>query len=162
MTIIGSLYASGSVHGTYGAGRWVVIVMIYIFALTFSVSWAVHIRVYSSEIQPLQTRAPATSLAQTSNWVVNFLVALTTPIFLAHSSFGVYFLFGGASFLAVLVCAVFMPETKGKTLEAIEEAFHHHNHQPTASLHERLAKLTKSLRRRSVMPPRTGLEEHEL
>lgn len=50
------------------------------------------------------------------NWVVTF----TTPIFLAHSSYGVYFLFGGACLLTVLVCVFFMPETRGKTLEDID------------------------------------------
>lgn len=54
---------------------------------------------------------------------MNFLVALTTPIFLAHSTYGVYFLFGGACFVTVLVCFLTMPETKGKSLEEIDAAF---------------------------------------
>ncbi|KAL1304710.1 hypothetical protein AAFC00_003658 [Neodothiora populina] len=123
MFIIGALYASHAVHPTHGAGRWAVVVLIYIFALAFSATWALHIKVYASEIQPLATRAPATSLAQSANWIVNFVVALTTPVFLAHSSFGVYFLFGVASLLTVAVCAVLMPETRGKTLEEISAAF---------------------------------------
>ena len=69
MILIGSLYASHSVHGSYGAGRWVVIVMIYLFAVFFSITWAVGIKVYASEIQPPETRAAATSLAYSSNWV---------------------------------------------------------------------------------------------
>ena len=35
MFIIGSLYAAGAVHGDHGAARWVVIAMIYIFAIVF-------------------------------------------------------------------------------------------------------------------------------
>ena len=69
MILIGSLYASHSVYGSYGAGRWVVIVMIYLFAIFFSITWAVGIKVYASEIQPPETRAAATSLAYSSNWV---------------------------------------------------------------------------------------------
>lgn len=38
MLLMGSLYAGGAVHGTYGAGRWVVIVTIYIFALGYCMS----------------------------------------------------------------------------------------------------------------------------
>lgn len=162
MIIIGSLYASDSVHGSYGGGRWAVIVLIYIFALTFSVSWAVHIRVYASEIQPPQTRAPATSLAQTSNWCVNFVVALTTPIFLAHSAFGVYFLFGGASFLTVVVCALVMPETKSRSLEEISQEFNHRSHRPGMSLRDGLNKLAKHSYGRHCTPTRNGIEEHEL
>ena len=54
---------------------------------------------------------------------MNWIVAFTTPIFLAHSSYGVYFLFGGACLLTVLVCVFFMPETRGKTLEDIDASF---------------------------------------
>jgi sugar porter (SP) family MFS transporter len=69
MLVIGSLYASNCVHGDYGVARWVVIVAIYLFGVAFSVSWAIGIRIYSSEIQPAETRAGATSLAQSANWV---------------------------------------------------------------------------------------------
>lgn len=123
MFLIGSLYAANAVHGTSGAGRWVVIVSIYIFAVIFSISWAVGMKIYAAEIQPQRTRASATSLAHGSNWAANFLVALTTPILLARSSFGAYFLFGGCSLLTAVVCAMFMPETKGRSLDEIEEAF---------------------------------------
>lgn len=69
MFLIGSLYASNSVHGDHGAGRWVVIVTIYLFAIIFSGSWAIAFKVYASEIQPIETRASASSLAQSTNWV---------------------------------------------------------------------------------------------
>jgi hypothetical protein len=125
MFLIGGLYAGNTVHGTFGAGRWVVIVCIYIFAIIYSLTWAVAVKVYSAEIQPQRTRASATTLAHSSNWLFNFLVALTTPILLAKSSFGAYFLFGGCSLLTSLVGAVFMHETKGRSLGEIEEAFKH-------------------------------------
>lgn len=54
---------------------------------------------------------------------MNWIVAFTTPIFLAHSSCGVYFLFGGASLLVVAVCVLFMPETRGMSLEDIAASF---------------------------------------
>ncbi|KAJ5466646.1 hypothetical protein N7539_009375 [Penicillium diatomitis] len=123
MFLIGGLYAGGAIHGTYGAGRWIVIVCIYIFAIIFSLTWAVAVKVYTAEIQPQHTRASATTLAHSSNWIFNFLVALTTPILLAKSSFGAYFLFGGCCFLTSFVGAIFMHETKGKSLGEIEEAF---------------------------------------
>lgn len=123
MFLIGALYASGSVHGSFGAGRWVVIVTIYVFAVIYSSTWGVGIKIYAAEIQPQRTRASATSLAHGSNWAANFLVALTTPILLSKSSYGAYFLFGGCSILTAIVCALFMPETKGRSLNEIEEAF---------------------------------------
>ncbi|PWY86877.1 beta and beta-prime subunits of DNA dependent RNA-polymerase [Aspergillus heteromorphus CBS 117.55] len=95
MFLMGALYAGKAVHSSTGAGRWVVIVCIYIFAVIYSSSWGVGIKIYAAEIQPQRTRAAATSLAHGSNWTTNFLVALTTPVLLSKSSFGAYFLFGG-------------------------------------------------------------------
>ncbi|CAG8949084.1 hypothetical protein HYFRA_00002213 [Hymenoscyphus fraxineus] len=123
MFVIGSLYAGGAVHKGHGAARWVVIILIYIFAMTYAATWAVAFRVYSSEIQPPKTRAGASSLALSANLITNWIVAFTTPIFLAKSDFGVYFLFGGAALVTVVVCAIWMPETKGKSLEEIQGAF---------------------------------------
>lgn len=123
MFIIGSLYASNSVHADSGPARWVVIVLIYIFALVFSGTWGVTFRVYVSEIQSPKTRAGASSLALSANWMVNWIVAFTTPIFLAHSTFGIYFLFGSCALITVLVCGFLMPETMGRSLEDIDESF---------------------------------------
>jgi len=127
MLVIGSLYASGVVHATHGSARWVVVVFIYIFAIAFSGGWAVGFRVYISEIQSPKTRAGASSLSMTSNGIMNWIVAFTTPIFLARSSFGAYFLFGLSSFFGVLICVLFMPETRGKTLEEIDASFRSKN-----------------------------------
>ncbi|KUJ18944.1 general substrate transporter [Mollisia scopiformis] len=123
MFVIGSLYAAGVVKGGEGAARWVVIAAIYIFALGFSGTWGVCFRVYVSEIQSSKTRAGASSLALSANWTVNWIIAFTTPIFLARSSFGVYFLFGSTALLTVVVCIFWMPETRGRTLEDIDASF---------------------------------------
>ena len=125
MFLIGELYAGAAVHNDSGAGRWVVIVSIYVFVAIFCVSWSVGIKIDVAESQPQRTRASATNLAHGGNWVTNFLVALTTPVLLAKSSFGAYSLFGGCTLLTAIVCFAFMPETKGKSLNEIEEAFRH-------------------------------------
>ncbi|KAI2988360.1 transcriptional regulator family: Fungal Specific TF [Aspergillus niger] len=123
MFVIGSLYAADAVHHSTGAGRWVVIVAIYLFAAIYSVSWGVSCKVYAAEIQPQRTRASATCLAHGSNWVSNFFVALITPVLLAKSSCAAYFLFGGCTALTIVVCGFWMPETKGRSLEEVERCF---------------------------------------
>ena len=55
--------------------------------------------------------------------MVNFAVALTAPLFLRHSPSGPYFLYGFATLLAVGVVYAFMPETKNRSLEEIEQLF---------------------------------------
>jgi len=126
MALIGSLYASNGVHQHSGAGRWVVIVTIYIFAVAYSTTWALSIKIFASEIQPIVTRATATSMAQSANCITNFFVAFITPVLLAHSSSAIYFLFAGCSLLTVGVCTIYMQETRGHSLESISDSFGRH------------------------------------
>ncbi len=79
MLVIGSLYASGASNSQ--SGRWVIIVLIYVFVVAFSSSWAMVIRIYCSEIQPTRTRAAVSSLGQCANWVrtlcfLNYLLSM--------------------------------------------------------------------------------------
>lgn len=64
MFLIGTLYASNSVHAGHGIARWVVIVSIFVIALDYCFTWAVVCKLYASEIQPAKTRASANSVAQ--------------------------------------------------------------------------------------------------
>jgi len=69
MYTIGSLYASSGVHAGHGVGRWVVVVAIFVIALTYCATWAVAAKLYASEIQPARTRASANSVAQGMSFV---------------------------------------------------------------------------------------------
>ncbi|KAF2200467.1 sugar transporter [Delitschia confertaspora ATCC 74209] len=126
--VIGSLYAKFGVKQDGGvllksdSAQWVVVVFIYLFVANFSWSWAVVGKIYACEIVPTRIRAQVCAVELLANWLVNFAVALTAPIFLRASPSGPYFLYGAATLVAVAVC-VFMPETKGKSLEEIERDF---------------------------------------
>jgi len=123
MLLMGILYAANAVH-PYGAARWVVIISVFVFGLTYCATWGIVGKIYASEIQPAHTRAAANSVAQGLGFFTNWLVAIITPILLDKSAFGAYFLFAGLSLGTVAVLAACMPETRGRTLESIQEAFH--------------------------------------
>ncbi|KAJ7628430.1 hypothetical protein FB45DRAFT_748202 [Roridomyces roridus] len=59
------------------------------------------------------------NLPQAVNWVIAF----STPLFLKRSSSGPYFMFGTCTLLTVLICLVFQPETKGLSLETLDQGF---------------------------------------
>ncbi|KAF3760898.1 putative MFS sugar transporter [Cryphonectria parasitica EP155] len=126
MFLIGSLYAAGAVH-PYGVARWVVIVSVFLFGLIYSATWGIVGKIYASEIQPTHVRAAANCVAQGLGFFTNWLVAILTPILLDKSAFGAYFLFGGLALFTVAVLGACMPETRGRSLEDIQQAFH----QPT-------------------------------
>ncbi|RYP53336.1 hypothetical protein DL768_001693 [Monosporascus sp. mg162] len=83
-------------------------------------------------------------------YFANWLVALITPILLDTSAFGAYFIFGGLALCTTGVLAAYMPETRGRSLENIQEAFH----MPAfSSVARYLRPLIPSLRHRVVNNP---------
>ncbi|KAI1259296.1 general substrate transporter [Xylariaceae sp. FL1019] len=123
MFLMGSLYAAGVVHAD-GVARWFVILAVFVFGLTYCGTWGIVGKIYASEIQPGNTRAAANCVAQGLSFFTNWLVAILAPILLDASSFAAYFLFGTLALGTVAVLAAYMPETRGRTLEDIQEAFH--------------------------------------
>ncbi|KAI0837845.1 putative MFS sugar transporter [Hypoxylon sp. FL0890] len=155
MFLMGTLYAAGVVH-SYGIARWFVIIAVFVFGLTYCATWGIVGKIYASEIQPGHTRAAANCVAMGLCFGTNFLVSILTPILLEASAFGAYFLFGGLALGTVIVLAAYMPETRGRSLENIQEAFH----RPTAfsSLTQLLRPMVRETRRRAPTPVTAGEE----
>jgi len=68
MFLMGTLYAAGAVH-PYGVARWVAIIAVFVFGLTYCATWGIVGKIYASEIQPGHTRAAANCVAQGLNYV---------------------------------------------------------------------------------------------
>ena len=79
-----------------------------------------------SEIYPTKIRGKAMSLATLSVWGSNWVVA-GTFLSLLHGAgpANTFWLYGFISVAAFIFCYVFVPETKGRTLEAIEHHWLH-------------------------------------
>lgn len=75
-----------------------------------------------SEIFPNRIRGKALAFASFTQWIFNFLVVLLFPHFLALLGGAVTFLFLALmSFIQWLFTYFYVPETKGKSLEEIEQ-----------------------------------------
>jgi SP family arabinose:H+ symporter-like MFS transporter len=75
-----------------------------------------------SEIFPNRIRGKAVAFATFTQWIFNFLVVLLFPHFLASVGGPKTFLFLALmSFLQLLFTYIYLPETKGKSLEEIEK-----------------------------------------
>jgi hypothetical protein len=63
------------------------------------------------------------SVSTSANWMCNFVIGLITPVMLESITYGTYIFF--ACFIAISFFFVlfFVPETKGKTLEEMDEIF---------------------------------------
>ncbi|KAJ6513211.1 general substrate transporter [Mycena sanguinolenta] len=109
--------------GTHVAAGWAACAMVWIFAMGFGYSWGPCAWIIIAEIWPLSVRGKGVSIAASSNWMNNFIVGQVTPTMLNKLGFGTFVFFGAFSLLGGLFIMFFVPETKGVSLEEMEEVF---------------------------------------
>jgi Sugar (and other) transporter len=78
---------------------------------------------YAAEIAPLSIRAQVTALAGTSSWLFNFMVVEVTPIAFAQIAWRYYIVYAVVTCCSIVAVFFFYPETKGRSLEEIDEIF---------------------------------------
>ncbi|KAL4800779.1 general substrate transporter [Aspergillus venezuelensis] len=117
---------TGSFEGRWethrGAG-WAAVVFVWVYAVCFGFSWGPVAWIIISEVFPLGLRAKGVSIGGSSNWLNNFAVAMSTSPFISTSQFGAFIFFGVITVIGVLWVFFFVPETKGRTLEEMDEIF---------------------------------------
>lgn len=100
-----------------------IVVFLCIYVAFYSFTWAPLTWVIVGEIFPLAIRGRASGMASSFNWIGSFLVGLLFPIMTASmSQEAVFAIFGVICLLGVLFVRTRVPETKGHTLEEIEQA----------------------------------------
>jgi MFS transporter, SP family, galactose:H+ symporter len=94
--------------------------MIYISAFAIGIGPVFWLLI--SEIYPLNVRGTAMSLATVANWAANFLIAVTFLSFVnVLTEGGTFLLYAVVGVLAWIFAFRLVPETKGKTLEEIQQ-----------------------------------------
>lgn len=98
-------------------------ICISLYFIAFGSGWIAIPWLYPAEINSLSMRTKGAALATASNWLVNYLVVLTTPIGIHYLRWGIYLVYAvfNASFVPVVYYLVV--ETAGKTLEQVDEWF---------------------------------------
>jgi len=98
-----------------------IVVMLCIYMASLALSINAVIWVLISEIFPNRIRGSAVSIVTFTNWGANFLTAFTFPWYIDIIGMGGgFFTFAGMCLLATIFFNKYVPETKGKTLEEIE------------------------------------------
>lgn len=94
-------------------------VIAYIFG--FAVSWGPVAWIICSEIFPLRGREIGMTITTMVNWTFAGLLMRYSLSFMEdHGNASIFFLFSGFCIIAITFVAIFVPETRGTTLEKIE------------------------------------------
>ena len=99
------------------------LLFIIIYTASFMMSWGPICWVLISEIFPNEIRSQAIALSVAAQWAANFFISSTYPPMMEFSSGGTYLFYGITSILSALFVWKMVPETKGKTLEEIEDVW---------------------------------------
>lgn len=128
LAVLGGAFYSGSAGGALKA---VSVLSLIVYVAAFAVSLGPICWLVISEIYPTQIRGLAMSVATVANWSFNLVVALT---FLPLVEFlGTAYTFWGFAVVGVWAlwfCKAKVPETKGKSLEEIENNWRRMSTEP--------------------------------
>ena len=97
--------------------------MLFIFQGAFTIGFQATVWVYPSELLPLRLRQRGSAISTASNWIMNFLIVLITPIAIRNIGYRTYIIFAVLNAAWVPVIFFFFPETKGLELEEVDRLF---------------------------------------
>jgi hypothetical protein len=103
---------------------WLVASLLYVFMAFYAIGPGVCVWLALSELMPTRIRSNGMSIALVINQVVSTtLAAIFLPVVSNYGYSTMFFVFAGFTAIYFTTAAFFLPETKGKTLEEIEEHF---------------------------------------
>jgi SP family galactose:H+ symporter-like MFS transporter len=119
MITVGMLFNMGiEKHPELG---YLAIFALLIFIIGFAMSAGPIIWVLCSEIYPLAGRDLGVTFSTATNWIANAIVGMTFLLLLAGLGNGnTFLLYGALNILFIIFFVIFVPETKGVSLEKIE------------------------------------------
>ena len=129
---------------------------IYLFGIVYSPGEGPVPFTYSAEAYPLYTRPLGMSLATATTWFFNFVLSITWPsLQTAFTTTGAFCWYAGWNIVGFILVLLFLPETKGKTLEELDQVFGMPTHAHAAyGLRQIPYFIQRYLLRRHVEPER--------
>uniref|UniRef100_A0A8C5DZ20 Solute carrier family 2, facilitated glucose transporter member 8 n=1 Tax=Gouania willdenowi TaxID=441366 RepID=A0A8C5DZ20_GOUWI len=110
--------------GVHTDMSWLALASVAVFIAGFALGWGPVPWLIMSEIFPVKVRGVGSSLCVLTNWSLAFIVTKTfQDMMKSLTRAGTFWLFACMCILNVIFTMVFVPETKGKTLEQIEQTF---------------------------------------
>ncbi|KAB5546106.1 hypothetical protein PHYPO_G00068320 [Pangasianodon hypophthalmus] len=125
--------------------KWISLVSLLIYVAAFSFSLGPMVYVVLSEIFPTGIRGKAVSVVSAFNWAMNLLISMTFLTLTEKIGLpSVIFSYTAMSFVLLVFVIVFVPETKGRSLEQISKELAMKNHLDSTLLCYRWQKKPKT------------------
>ncbi|KAK8185398.1 general substrate transporter [Phyllosticta capitalensis] len=105
------------------AAGWGTTAMAYIYVLMYGVSYSPLTWALPSEVFSTSTRAKGVALSTATVWISNFIIGVIVPTMIEDAGYGTYVFFAIMCLLAAVWAYFLVPETKGKTLEQVDDLF---------------------------------------
>ncbi|XP_068706504.1 solute carrier family 2, facilitated glucose transporter member 8-like isoform X1 [Montipora foliosa] len=113
---------------------WVAVTSVAVYIVGFAMSWGPCTWLLMSELFPVKARGTFSGIATAFNWLCSFAVTKSFSAQLeVFTPAGTFWFFGGLAFCACVFVAVFVPETKGKSLEEIQLYFEKKDRKESSS-----------------------------
>ncbi|GLB43576.1 putative sugar (and other) transporter [Lyophyllum shimeji] len=105
------------------AGGDTLIAFAVLHVFSFSIFWGPTPWVYLGESFPLRVRPKSIALGSATNWLWNFLLSFFAPRIAAHIGPLILLIFFGMLLFGYAYVYLFIPETKGLSLEEVDEMY---------------------------------------
>ncbi|KAG9532581.1 hexose carrier protein, partial [Aureobasidium melanogenum] len=133
---------------THKAEGWAAVAMAFLFIMIYGVSYSPLGWCLPSEVFPNALRSKGVAVSTATVWLCNFIVGVATPPMIENIGFGTYVFFAAFCFLAGVWAYFLVPETRGRTLEQMDEAFGDNSGQEEKELMKQAALQARSQRSR--------------
>ncbi|PSK55434.1 Hexose transporter 2 [Elsinoe australis] len=117
--------ATAAAQGAVTRDGWgyLAMVCVYLYGFIYCATWQGITWVYCSEIFPLDIRLLCVAITTADQWFWSFLISRTTPYMITSLGYGTYMFFGALMVLMGFWAFFFIPETKGLSLEDMDNLF---------------------------------------
>ncbi|KAL2211561.1 MFS quinate transporter QutD [Sarocladium strictum] len=121
--VTGSFDGATTDAGGQSPGAYVAIVMVYVFAVFYAMSWNGIPWIFCAEVFPMAIRSACMLFTTCAQWLGQFTIVYSTPYMMANIKWGTFFLFGFSVLFGIIFSFMLIPETKGLSLEDMDILF---------------------------------------
>ncbi|KAJ4371147.1 hypothetical protein N0V83_004363 [Neocucurbitaria cava] len=114
---------SFSGHAKKDGGAYVAIVMVYVFAIFYAMSWNGIPWIVCAEVYPTAIRSVCLVFTTCTQWLGQFIIVYSTPYMMTDITYGTFLFFGASLVVAITFVFFLMPETRGLSLEEMDILF---------------------------------------